>query len=642
MKKGKKYLALLLAAVVATGSLQTPAWAETKNESSVQKETGEEISVQMQQLKEESEPLTLLDLSLEGVEAAELTEDEFAAKFNASQIQIEEADREMCADLGTGLQDAETGMAEQKTVSVNDTVSVNAVSGTTDLLAETQGYATLEDASAYVCSQMLKRKEIFTVKLAKSKDSSQQNIRNILLGAFAYDENGNPQAGDYLYYHMAYMAWQQQDGGNDTIVYRIGMLYRTTLEEEQYVTGRVAQIITQLDLRSASKTEYEKVRSIYDYVMDAITYDTYHYTNMPSYNYMYTTYGALHDGYAVCQAYATLFYRLCAEVGISARVIAGNPDASTGKPTHGWNIVRLGDVYYNVDATWDDEFPGYYLFFLKSKNGFFEHTRDKQYETAAFEATFPMAANNYVLPDQKEINAQGVPVLGGVKAVQTKNDRVSLSWSQVTGADSFYIYRAESGKDYYCIGITTNTAYQNEIAPGNTYRYRIYARQNGQTIAGSEEISLKTKIMLPKKGTVCRTKDGYRYKVLSATSKSKKVAFAGVSDKNVKKVMIPKTVKLDGITYQVTEIGANALKGKKKLKTVSVGENVTKIGKNAFAGCSKLVNIVVKGKKLKSAGKNSLQGISAKAVIYVPSSKLKKYRTLLQNKGQKKSVKIKK
>ena len=130
--------------------------------------------------------------------------------------------------------------------------------------------------------------------------------------------------------------------------------------------------------------------------------------------------------------------------------------------------------------------------------------------------------------------------------------------------------------------------------------------------------------------------------MLSATSKSKKVAFAGVSDKNVRKVMIPKTVKLDGITYQVTEIGANALKGKKKLKTVSVGENVTKIGKNAFAGCSKLVNIVVKSKKLKSAGKNSLQKISAKAVIYVPSSKLKKYRTLLQNKGQKKSVKIKK
>ena len=130
--------------------------------------------------------------------------------------------------------------------------------------------------------------------------------------------------------------------------------------------------------------------------------------------------------------------------------------------------------------------------------------------------------------------------------------------------------------------------------------------------------------------------------MLFATSKRKKVAFAGVSDKNVKKVMIPKTVKLDGITYQVTEIGANALKGKKKLKTVSVGENVTKIGKNAFAGCSKLVNIVVKSKKLKNAGKNSLQGISAKAVIYVPSSKLKKYRTLLQNKGQKKSVKIKK
>ena len=641
MKKGKKYLALLLAAVVMAGNLQIPALAETKDETGVQEEAGEEISVQMQQLADESEPLTLLDLSLEGVEAAQLTEAEFAAKFDASQEKIDEADREMCADLGTVLPDPEAGTKEPETVSENDAVSSNTVSGETDLLAETQGYATLEDASAYACSQMLKRKEIFTIKLAKSKDSSQQNIRDILLGAFAYDENGNPQAGDYLYYHMAYMAWQQQDGGNDTIVYRIGMLYRTTLEEEKYVSGRVAQIITQLDLRSASRTEYEKVRSIYDYVMDAITYDSYHYANQPSYNYMYTTYGALHDGYAVCQAYATLFYRLCAEVGISARVIAGNPDASTGKPTHGWNIVRLGDVYYNVDATWDDEFPGYYLFFLKSMNGFFEHTRDKQYETAAFEAAFPMAVNNYILPDQKEIDAQGVSAISGVKAMQTKNDQVSLSWSQVAGADSFYIYRAENGKGYYCIGITTNTVYQNEITPGATYKYRIYARKNGQTTARSEEISLVTKMMLPKKGSVCQA-DGYRYKVLSATAKSKKVAFAGVSDKNVKKVIIPKTVKLDGITYQVTEISANALKGKKKLKTVSVGENVTKIGKNAFAGCSRLVNIVVKGKKLKSAGKNSLQGISAKAVIYVPSSKLKKYKGLLQNKGQKKSVKIKK
>lgn len=642
MKKGKKYLTLLLAVAVAAGSLQIPVLAETKDEVGVQKEVGEEISAQMQQLKEESESLTLLDLSLQGVEDAELTEAEFAAKFDVSPTQIEEADREMCADLGVDLSEAEAISGEAETVSANNAVSENSVSDETDLLAETKGYATLEDASAYACSQMLKRKEIFTVKLAKSKDSSQQNIRDILLGAFAYDENGNPQAGDYLYYHMAYMAWQQQDGGNDTIVYRIGMLYRTTLEEEKYVSGRVAQIIAQLDLRSASKTEYEKVRSIYDYVMDTITYDTYHYANQPSYNCMYTTYGALHDGYAVCQAYATLFYRLCAEVGISARVIAGNPDASTGKPTHGWNIVRLGDVYYNVDATWDDEFPGYYLFFLKSMNGFFEHTRDKQYETAAFDAAFPMAVNNYVLPDQKEINTQGVPAVSGVKAVQTKNNQVSLSWGQVAEADSFYIYRAENGKGYYCIGITTNTVYQNEITPGMTYKYRIYARKNGQTIAGSAEISLTTKTMLPKKGTVCQTKDGYRYRVLSATEKSKKVAFAGVSDKNVKKVIIPKTVKLDGITYQVTEIGANALKGKKKLKTVSVGENVTKIGKNAFAGCSKLVNIVVKSTKLKSAGKNSLQGISAKAVIYVPASKLKKYKGLLQNKGQKKNVKIKK
>ena len=41
-----------------------------------------------------------------------------------------------------------------------------------DMLKELVCYATLEDASAYVCSQMLKRKEIFTVKLAKLRHST--------------------------------------------------------------------------------------------------------------------------------------------------------------------------------------------------------------------------------------------------------------------------------------------------------------------------------------------------------------------------------------------------------------------------------------------------------------------------------------
>ena len=179
---------------------------------------------------------------------------------------------------------------------------------------------------------------------------------------------------------------------------------------------------------------------------------------------------------------------------------------------------------------------------LKCQNGFIEHIRNAQFETNAFEAAFPMAVNNYVIPDKTDVDVQEAAVLQGLSAVQTNNNSVSLTWNAYPDAGSFYLYRAAAGEGYYCIGITTEDSYHNEVKPGMNYRYRVYARKNGQTIASSEEISLTTQTMLPKKGTVCRTKDGYRYKVLSATSESKKVAFAGVSDKNVKKVIGRKSV----------------------------------------------------------------------------------------------------
>jgi len=46
--------------------------------------------------------------------------------------------------------------------------------------------------------------------------------------------------------------------------------------------------------------------------------------------------------------------------------------------------------------------------------------------------------------------------------------------------------------------------------------------------------------------------------------------------------VIPKTIKINGNVYKVTEISANAFKNCKRLKKVTIGKNITKIGKNSF------------------------------------------------------------
>lgn len=96
-----------------------------------------------------------------------------------------------------------------------------------------------------------------------------------------------------------------------------------------------------------------------------------------------------------------------------------------------------------------------------------------------------------------------------------------------------------------------------------------------------------------------------------------------------------------GERYKITSVAANALKGNKKVKTLTIGKNTVKIGKGAFQNCKNLKKIVIKSKKLKKIGSNAFKGISKKAVVKVPKSKKKLYTKLLRASGLPKSVKIK-
>ena len=112
----------------------------------------------------------------------------------------------------------------------------------------------------------------------------------------------------------------------------------------------------------------------------------------------------------------------------------------------------------------------------------------------------------------------------------------------------------------------------------------------------------------------------------------------GKAKKNVK---IFAKIKSNGKTYKVTSVGANALKGCKKMTSLTIEKNVTKIGKNAFANCKNLKKITVKSKKINTIGKNAFKGISKKAAIKVPKAQKKKYTKLLNKAKLSKKVKIK-
>lgn len=161
----------------------------------------------------------------------------------------------------------------------------------------------------------------------------------------------------------------------------------------------------------------------------------------------------------------------------------------------------------------------------------------------------------------------------------------------------------------------------------------------------------------PAIGSVIADASGiFNYKVTgNDTVEVKNMTAKGKAKSSVK---IAKTIKANGKTYKVTAIAANALKGNKKVTSVSIGSNVEKIGKKAFANCTKLKTVTVNGNKLKTigqsafagdknlktvnlkkvktlktVGKSAFKGVSKKVTVRVPKNKKAAYVRIFKKGG---------
>ena len=131
----------------------------------------------------------------------------------------------------------------------------------------------------------------------------------------------------------------------------------------------------------------------------------------------------------------------------------------------------------------------------------------------------------------------------------------------------------------------------------------------------------------------------FTYKVTGkGTVEVKSITAKGKAKKSVK---IFDKIKASGKTWKVTSVAANALKGNKKMESLTIGKNVRKIGKNAFANCRKLKKVTIKSKKINTIGKNAFKNINKKATVKVPKAQKKKYAKLLNKAKLSKKVKIK-
>ena len=106
---------------------------------------------------------------------------------------------------------------------------------------------------------------------------------------------------------------------------------------------------------TAQMSEYEKVKSIHDYIVNNTQYDYDNLLNGTVPEVSHSPLGVLQYGVAVCQGYAYAFELLCDLSGLECEFVGG----VAGGGGHAWNQVKVDGKWYNIDVTWDD--PIYYF-----------------------------------------------------------------------------------------------------------------------------------------------------------------------------------------------------------------------------------------------------------------------------------------
>ncbi len=177
-------------------------------------------------------------------------------------------------------------------------------------------------------------------------------------------------------------------GGNYRITYNLGYF----MSQQQETELRAAVTKTLADLKIAGKDDYTKAKAIYDYICTHVTYD-YDGLEAGTDEMMYSAYAAMMKGTAVCQGYASLFYRMAKEAGLSVRVVTGGM-FDGGR--HAWNIVKIGNVYYNVDCTWgSDSADAQAQYFLLGSLEYNQTYCDYEFTLPEFTNQFPISTFKY-------------------------------------------------------------------------------------------------------------------------------------------------------------------------------------------------------------------------------------------------------
>ena len=178
---------------------------------------------------------------------------------------------------------------------------------------------------------------------AKGDASTVDSDVNVAYRAISFD---NPE---YFWFPSGYAL--MKSGDDRYVVFKLKNdehdfnYYHMDKSERDTMKKQLDAKVSELANAAKSMGAFEAEVYFHDYLCNNITYTK---SDDPM---VYTTYGALVNGKAVCEGYSRAMQLLCDEVGIPCGLVYGS---SRGEG-HMWNLINLDDGWYHLDVTWDDD-----------------------------------------------------------------------------------------------------------------------------------------------------------------------------------------------------------------------------------------------------------------------------------------------
>ena len=148
-------------------------------------------------------------------------------------------------------------------------------------------------------------------------------------------------------------------------------------DREQQLQDKIKEIVTNFDIEG--KSDEEKIFVVYNFICQNVVYDWQATNDITSWDGTSLGYGqfafeALCQNKAVCAGIAKAVYRLMTQLNIECYYVTGKSD---GLP-HAWNIVKVNEKYYYLDAT-SDLGKKQYTHYLKGRKDFDDYSIDESF-----------------------------------------------------------------------------------------------------------------------------------------------------------------------------------------------------------------------------------------------------------------------